>query len=169
MKKIPLTKGQFAIVDDEDFEFLMQWKWQSRHQRNKVYAGRTKHTGQKNGAKWVRDSIIMHRLIIRAPEGMEVDHIDGNGLNNQKSNLRLATRSENSRNTASHKDAASKYKGVSLFGRDQIWVANIYANGKQNYLGRFKTEEEAAEIYNREAVKYFGRFAKLNEVADGAL
>lgn len=156
MKKIPLTQGKVALVDDEDYEFLMQWKWRYDP---RGYAVRTQYI---SGG---RKTILMHRLILNAFHGIEIDHIDRNGLNNQSQNMRFATRAENCRNVGAHKDSASKYKGVSWYARDKIWTANIMIENKQTYLGRFQSEIEAAKAYNLEALIHHGKFAVLNKVA----
>lgn len=92
----------------------------------------------------------------------EIDHINHVRTDNRIVNLREATRSENAQNNRSHKDSASKYLGVSLYGRDQVWIAQIYVDGEQKYLGRYHNEIDAARRYDRAAVKYFGEFANLN-------
>jgi len=107
----------------------------------------------------------MHREIMDAPAGMEVDHINGNGLDNRKCNLRLATSSQNKRNQRKQRrKTSSKYKGVYWHKRDKVWVVRIQAEGKEKYIGSYKTEQEAALAYNEAALKYHGEYAKLNEV-----
>ena len=162
MKEILLSRGKVALVDDEDFEWLNQWKWSlsqlgtNRKYRSIYYAHRTQW--YKNG---VQRDISMHRLILDAPKGLEVDHIDGNGLNNQRSNLRLCTRTQNARNARRRKNGSSRFKGVCKT-REGRWNARIYANGKRANLGVFKNEADAARAYDAAAAEAFGEFARLN-------
>lgn len=156
MKTIGLNNGKFAMVDDEDYIFLSQWKWQAKKHRNTYYAVRTIHVKRKSvGVIW------MHRVINKTPTGLVTDHIDRNGLNNQKSNLRTSSISENNRNSM-YKNGTSKYKGVGFKGNK--WRARISVNKKQIHLGVFKSQEDAAIAYNNAAIKYHGEFAYLNEI-----
>lgn len=151
MKKILLSNGGFAIVDKEDFEYLNQWKW-TRH--NAGYAIRSIY---KNGTRF------MHRQILNTPKGMETDHINGDRLDNRRENLRMATHQENCRNMRPLKNK-SGYKGVQWYKRDQRWVAFLTVNDKHIYLGYFDDPKDAAEAYNKGAKKYFGEFARLNQL-----
>lgn len=146
--KIPLTQGKFAIIDEEDFEAIGMHKWYY----GAGYALR----------KLKRKTIRMHSVINKTPDGYETDHIDGNGLNNQKLNLRNATRHNNVMNTNSRRNSSSKYKGVSWKLDRKKWLATICFNKKDIHLGYFISEIEAALAYNKAALKYFGEFAKLN-------
>jgi hypothetical protein len=158
MKKLKLSQGKVALVDDEDYEWLNQWKWFAHKDCNTYYAGRSEKI---NGS---RKQIWMHRAIMNTPVGLEVDHIDHNGLNNQRSNLRNCTQSQNHMNQSNM--GKSKYKGVSFFTKKKYKQvrANICVCGSPIYLGSFLTEEEAALAYNEAAKKYFGEFALLNNV-----
>jgi hypothetical protein len=159
MKEIKLTRDQFALVDDEDYDFLMQWKWHADFKGKTCYARRTIRVG---GGKVKR--IYMHRSIINPPDNMEIDHIDNNGLNNQKNNLRICTHQENTFNTSGFK-RKSKYKGVSRkidHNRNKPWRACLKINGKQVQIGTFKEEKQAAIAYNEAVLKYRGRFGVLN-------
>lgn len=162
MKTIPLTRGQVALVDDADFEWLSQWKWCAypRKQRETKY-----DAVRKIRANDKPKAILMHRLILNAPEGMEVDHIDGNPLDNQRHNLRLATDAQNSRNAGKRKRggiSSSEYKGVYWEQQRGKWKAQIRVNNKQVYLGYFTDELEAAYAYDDAACELHGTFAWLN-------
>jgi len=151
-KLIPLTQRKFAIADADDYQRLAKHKWHCRKAKNNFYAFRRKD----------RNKVAMHREILKAPKGMVVDHIDGNGLNNRKSNLRLCTASQNARNRRPNRVSSSKYKGVSLHKRDKKWDVQIICNGKRTRIGRFDNEIEAALAYDRKAEELFGEFAYLN-------
>jgi len=149
---IPLTQGKFAIVDADDYDRLATHKWYAYKSGFTYYAGR-------------RDAhrpIIMHRQIMNAPKGLLVDHINNNGLNNRKNNLRLCTKAQNTLNRRPVCNSASKYKGVCRYRRLNKWQAQIMYHGKRTYLGRFVDEETAAIAYDRMAEKLFGEFAYLN-------
>lgn len=156
MRQIPLTRGKFALVDDDMFDFLSQFKWLAIGGRPTWYAGR----GISTGIAYKGRTIYMHRLIIDAPEDMQVDHIDGNGLNNTRSNLRLATPAENRRNLTREPISASGYKGVYRVYRK--WRAMIQVNRKSWHLGYFDSAEEAARAYDAAAIIHHGEFASLN-------
>jgi hypothetical protein len=158
MKKIKLTQGKFALVDDEDFEYLNQFKWSVYKDYNTFYV--TRQIKLPNGK---HRSIKMHREIMKTPKGKLTDHADGNGLNNQKYNLRICTAQENNRNLRHRKIKSSKYKGVYL-GNKKYWRAHIGVNSKQVYLGCFSSENEAALAYNEKAKELFGEFAYLNKI-----
>jgi hypothetical protein len=138
MKTIRLTKGKCACVDDEDYESLSQYKWHTKKDDCRFYAAR--HPTRKITER-------MHRTILNAQYGEEVDHIDGDGLNNQKSNLRIVTHRQNMQNQ--HIKKTSKYPGVSKWSsvREKPWRANVLLGKKLIYLGSFKTEEEAHMKY----------------------
>lgn len=168
MKTIQLTQGKVTMVDDEDYDYLMQWKWHAANARGVThYAARTINKSKSNTGKHVY--IPMHRQIMNAPKNIIIDHIDHNGLNNQKSNLRECTCSQNSRYKIKAKNKRSEYKGVS-FNRFikgnkeyQYICAHIRIdNRKLKFLGSFKTEEAAARAYDEAAKLYFGEFAYLN-------
>lgn len=160
MKLIPLTQGKFAQVDDADFDYLNQWKWQYH---SSAHAQRTRHIpNSKENGKWKRETIHMHRLLLDAKE---VDHRDRDGLNNQRHNLRECKHSQNTHNVAAHRDSTSKFKGVCWYEKGSKWQAQIYINKRQTYLGRYNSEIEAAKAYNVMAQHYHGEFAVLNKVA----
>jgi hypothetical protein len=154
-KIIVLTMGLSAIVDDEDYECLTQHKWSVCGGKGKFYARRHSHF---EGKKSIH--IAMHTQLMKTPKGMEVDHINGNSLDNRKDNLRVCTRAENIRNSRKkRKKASSIYRGVSWRKVNKKWVARIQYNKKYIHLGYFDTEEDAANCYNEAARKYFGEFA----------
>jgi hypothetical protein len=152
-KSIPLTQGQNAIVDDKDFEYLNQWKWQY----SDGYASRSE-TRFGMGKK----TIYMHRVILDTPPGMQTDHIDGNKLNNQRVNLRVCSIAENGRNRKLQKNNTSGFSGVHYAKKAEKWQATIRVNGKVVYLKTYNTAKEAALAYDEAAKKYFGEFARLN-------
>ena len=156
MRFIPLTRGLWATVDDEDYEGLNQWKWCASPGTNTFYAARS-------SPKPDRCTILMHREIMdRKPgDGSQIDHIDGYGLNNQKSNLRGATHSQNLMNQRPTL-GSSRFKGVSWKSAATKWQVHICFNGKQKSLGYFDSEEDAARTYDAAALKHFGEFARLN-------
>ena len=166
MKKIKLTQGKEAIVDDEDYERLMEHRWHAAKAGNKYYAVRSLPT-QSNGT---RKRLKMHRAIINPSKGMEVDHKNGNTLDNRKENLRECTRQQNQANRMLGKDNTSGYKGVCYMKKKKSminehskpWVAQIKHNQKKIYLGIYKTKEEAARAYDKKAIELHGEFAQLN-------
>lgn len=150
MKLIKLTQGKFAMVDDLDYIWLKKIKWHAKKNKNRFYA--------VNGYP----RIYMHRLILGLSSDDErmPDHKDRNGLNNQRSNLRIATRTQNLQNSGAR--GASKYKGVSWDGTKKWHKARICVNGKIMNLGNFKNEADAAMAYNKAAKEHHGEFAYLN-------
>lgn len=152
MKKIKLTQGKYALVDDEDYEILNKYKWHLERD----YAVRSTYNK-------VRGRIRMHRQILNINKNLEVDHINRNGLDNRRINLRACTRSQNNRNVGKHKDN-KYYKGI-YKRKDRItnvWRAHITYNYKQVNLGCFSSKINAARAYDCAAIKLFGKFANLN-------
>ena len=156
-RRIPLTQGKYAIVDQHDFERLNKHKWHVCKSANTFYARRTIYTDKK------RISIMMHREVIHPPENLLVDHINHNGLDNRKANLRLATCEQNSYNRIRfRKSKSSKYKGVRWNKQIKKWAVIICFNKKSKFIGYFKDEKQAAKEYDKAALKYHGEFASLN-------
>ena len=155
MKEIELTQGKFAQIDDSDFKYLNQFKWYALKNRNTYYAQRTQTINGKECA------IKMHRIIMKTPSKLEVDHKDHNGLNCQRHNMRNCTFTQNRKNRKSW--GKSKYLGVS-FDSNHIPFARIRINGKLIRLGSFLLEQDAAIAYNKAALNYHGEYANLNIV-----
>lgn len=154
MKEIQLTQGKVALVDDADFDWLNQWKWYAMKSKNTFYAVRANKERQK---------VLMHRVILGLTDfSLLPDHIDNDGLNNQRSNLRIATQSQNRFNTANKIKGSSKFKGVCITKDRKKWQAHIQKEKQQIYLGCFETEEQAAFAYDQAAIIYHGEFATLN-------
>lgn len=155
MKRIALTKGYFAIVDEADFHSLSKFKWCSYCQGR--YAGR--NSKRVNGRQV---TVLMHRFLMNPQQSFEVDHINGNGLDNRRENLRLCSRSENAQNMKCHADCSSGVKGVYRAGKK--WMAVITANGKRFYLGSYPEKLEAAKAYNAASEQLHGKFGKQNTI-----
>lgn len=161
MKKIKLTQGQFAIVDNEDFERVNQFKWCASWSKTTLsfYAMRT--ILKSDGKRITR---LMHRYIMNVHQGMETDHKNHNTLDNRKSNLRICTKQQNRANRKNHQKTSSKYKGVYWCKDRKKWGAQIKLNKKEINLGRFKFEIDAVKAYNEKAKELFGEFAYLNKI-----
>lgn len=158
IKRIKLTRGQFALVDDADYDWLNQWKWYAHKSRGVFYAVRM--LSQKCGK---HIEIRMHRLILGLEHGdkREGDHRNHNTLDNQQVNLRICTHQQNTFNQKSP-SSSSQFKGVSWHKAHKKWQAYIKTNGKIKYLGIFKAERDAALVYDTAAIREFGEFAYLN-------
>jgi hypothetical protein len=152
---VPLTQGYEAVIDAEDAPLVSGWNWYARVQPGGNYAIRT------DGSSGKRICVHLHRFIMDAPDGLEVDHIDGDGLNNRRCNLRLATRSQNMRNQRLNSRNTSGFKGVSWDKRDKKWLAYIKVYRKKIHLGSFDTPEDAHAAYCDAAARLHGEFAKL--------
>lgn len=162
---LPLTQGQCAIIDEEDLDRLSPFCWRAK--RHIFYAN---HEGREPrfyaAAHMYKDNrrttVNMHRFIMKTPEGLVTDHINGNTLDNRKANLRIATKSQNAANMVSR--SLTGYKGVVRVS-DISFTASIKVNGTRIALGTFYDVGEAAQAYNEAARSHFGEFAKLNKIA----
>jgi len=156
MREIVLTKGQIAIVDDDAFDRLNAYKWYAQSRGDgKFYAARRNGRGG--------ELLYMHREINSTPDGLHTDHIDGNTLNNSRSNLRTATPKQNSQNRPRQKRQALKGAWFDASGKtSNRWRAAIRLDGKLKYLGRFATQEDAASAYAKASAFYFGEYNRSN-------
>ena len=154
MKKIPLTQGKFALVDDDNYEDISKYKW---HVNKLGYAVRKPYSG---GGK----SFYMHREIMKTPDGFCTDHINQDKLDNRKSNLRICLTSENMANRGKQKNNTSGFKGVFWSINADRWRAQITHKRKAIHLGLFDTPEDAAKAYNKAAMEIYGEYAELNKV-----
>jgi len=154
VREIALTQGLVALVDDDVFDELSQFKWFAHRLPRTFYAERQIPTPEG------QVTLGMHRAIMDAPKGVDVDHIDHDGLNNLRANLRVCSRQQNRFNSRGRHTSA--FKGVN-FQRDcGRWQSRIQVGGRQLYLGLFSTPEEAARAYDAAALAHFGEFAYLN-------
>lgn len=168
--KLTTSCGSEILIDDEDYEIVSKYTWHIRKAKNTNYA-RTNiriSVGKQRG-------IHLHRLITNCPRNMMIDHINGNGLDNRRCNLRIVTRSQNLMNSKKPEgEHTSQYKGVCLTKWGKVskktgiqkykWRTEIRKDTKGILIGYFETEIEAALAYNQKAIELFGEFAKLNEV-----
>lgn len=156
MKAIPLSQGKSAMVDDADFDRVNAFTWYAQRSHRTWYAVHATPT-DANGKQ---SKILMHRFILDAPSGIQIDHRDHNGLNNIRDNMRFATHSENARNC--RPCGKSKYLGVSWDKNACKWRAAINANDFRKHLGSFTNESDAGHAYDIAAIELFGEFANLN-------
>lgn len=148
--RIPLTRGRFALISWRDLEIVIKYKW--------CYSG--PGYAQANLGNYRRD--YMHRVILNLPKGVFVDHVNGDKLDNRRSNLRTASRSENARNRRSNRTSTSRFLGVSWCAPRRKWKAQIAVKSKNTFIGRYDLEEDAAKAYDSRASELFGEFANLN-------
>lgn len=154
MKKLKLSNGMYSLLDDQDYLWASEYRWM----------GRPYHSGWRVCREESRTgkTIYLHREITKAPTGLEVDHVDGNGLNNTRTNLRVCTHSENGKNRRVNQNSKSGYKGVVWREHAGKWQANITVDKKRIYLGYHDTPEQAAQAYDLASKQYHGDFAHLN-------
>ncbi len=160
MKQIDISTTKypntFTLIDDADYDWLSGYDWHvTNHKKNWYVQTNIKANGKKT-------ILRMHRLIMNAQEGEEVDHRNGNGLHNYRSNLRMCNHSQNAQNKKPLKGYTSRYKGVFLPKKSKRWVAQIMKDYKNIHIGTFQSEIEAAKTYDRAAIKLFGEFARPN-------
>jgi len=166
-RSIPLTQGKVAWVDQADYADIVQFKWHAEKpgRRDVFYASRGVGHGRGN-----RRIEKMHRRILGLSpgDGLQVDHINGDGIDNRRRNLRVCTHAENHANLPPY-GGVSRFKGVSWYARHERWVASIHPRGDCIHLGYFDNEESAAHAYDRAAAIHFGGFARLNFPKEAAL
>jgi hypothetical protein len=156
MKTIPLTQGKVAIVDDEDYEELNKYKWHADDSTGLWYAKRNV------GIEGKRTTIKMHRQLMGFPEGKEIDHINHDGLDNRRENLRVCTHGQNQRNHLRRKDNTSGLIGVSWHTIAKKWRAYIQKDKTLIHIGYFNDKTEAGHAFDNKAIELFGEFAALN-------
>jgi hypothetical protein len=165
-RRIKLTQGKFAIVDPEDYAWLSQYKWYARKSGQVYYAGRSFNiNGRKFNPQMHREIILRHCPNARSLRQYDlvIDHINNNGLDNRKVNLRIVTQKQNCWNSrAKFASRSSCYKGVSWCSRTRKWVSKISVAGKSVHLGYFDNEIDAARAYDTAAKKHRGQYAYLN-------
>ena len=152
---IPLTQGKVALIDAADLTLVSKFKWCAMRNRKTFYA--MTNIRRPDGTRML---LPMHRILLNAPPDIECDHIDGDGLNNIRSNLRLATRAENQRNRGKNRNNTTGFKGVSFRKETRKFQAHIRLNGRRVYLGLFPTPEAAHAAYCAAAMKLHGAFAR---------
>ena len=161
MKEIPLTRSMVALVDDEDFEWLSQWKWCVSPSGSGIpYAVRGPTVSEKKDGR--KSLISMHRVIMQTPNGLQTDHINHNTLDNRRSNLRIVNSSQNHHNMRCGCRGNSRFKGVYWYSDKRKWVAGIRVDKKQIHISCFDDEVEAAKAYDEKAREFFGEFACTN-------
>jgi AP2 domain/HNH endonuclease len=151
---VPLSRGYEAVIDAVDVPLIEALRW-------RVHVGKRTAYALHSGPRPARCNIFMHRLLMREPDGLRVDHKDGNGLNNRKDNLRPATDQQNSFNSRIPSNNTSGFKGVSWHKRDHKWRARITFGGKRRHLGDFNTPEDAHKAYAKASAELHGEFGRV--------
>lgn len=158
MKEIILSSRGFTMVDDDDFERFGHLSWNPSPRLYTTYVMKSAWDRITSRAY----TLLLHREIMEAPDDVLVDHIDGNGLNNQRSNLRLCDKTLNCANSRFRRDGRSQFKGVSWCHTTARWRATIRVRNCQIHIGRYDDDRVAAKAYDKAASSYFGEFARLN-------
>ena len=140
MRRIPLTQDLSALVDDEDFEFLNQWTWHAHRQHRSIYAIRNRRTSDGLGPQKIR----MHRVLLQPPDGLQPDHVNGDGLDNRRANLRAVTRGINQANRNRPNRGRTHDLPIGVYRSRRRFQAQIKIDGHPQYLGSFDTPEQAA-------------------------
>jgi len=153
MKTIELTRDKVALVDDEDYDDLIRYKWSTLSSGNNRY-----YYAVRWGRPGERDVVLMHNHLLGS---LGVDHINGDGLDNQRSNLRSATKTQNGQNRKPNKNCVSEFKGINQRPNGK-WYVRIQVDGKRISLGYFNDEIDAAKAYDEAARRYFGEYARTN-------
>lgn len=153
------SKNEEIIVDPEDYDRLVKLNWNCYTGYARTFRRRKEEGGKFRGT-------LMHKMILKAEKGLVTDHINGNKLDNRKSNLRICTPRQNSCNRKIGCQSKSRFLGVTYHKRDNRFQASIRTGKERLYLGYFKTDIEAAMAYNEAAQKYHGEFARLNKIYD---
>jgi hypothetical protein len=161
-----LTQGKFALVDESRFEELSRYNWCAVNIKGKTNRSDRWYAKRVAYGKGKAKSLPMHRVILNAPEGFLIDHENGDSLDNRAENLRIATMAQNAMNSSNI--GKSGFKGVSRVASGKF-IAKVTGNGRYEYLGRFKTAEEAARAYDGAARRLHGSFARLNFPESGEL
>jgi hypothetical protein len=160
MKKVPLTQGKVALVDDEFYDVVMEYKWCARRSKHLWYALRGKRRGDS------RKPLMMHRFIAELAgwkiKDKLLDHVSGDGLDNRLKNLRVASRGQNAANSGARRNNQSGYKGVFWSKRLKMWRASIKKDRVRYHLGCYKNKEDAARAYDQASYELFGEFASFN-------
>lgn len=152
--------GGTVKIDKSDLLLVSPYKW---HVNSTGYAVCNIYTGMKEG-KQTSKTLLMHRVLLAAPKGMEVDHINENKLDNRRKNIRICTKSQNSLNKGLSQRNTSGFIGVSLFRQTNRYSSSVTVSGRKKHLGYYKTAVEAARIYDKAAKQFYGEFARLNNV-----
>lgn len=157
---IPLTQGQAAVIDDADAALIARYHWWAAKRPHTYYAvTKIKVTPGRRGRRRI---LHMHQLIMGDPPGMQVDHVNRDGLDNRRANLRVATQSQNKANSGRYRNNASGFKGVYWRRSHQQWEAQITHQGRRYHLGYFRSPEDAARAYDAKARQLHGAFASCN-------
>jgi hypothetical protein len=152
---LPLTRGYQAIVDVDDLPLVEGFNWYAKVHANHVYAARYDYSNRD------KRHIMLHRFIMVCPQGLHVDHIDGDGLNNRRSNLRIVTNAQNSCNQKINKNNQSGFKGVHWAGDRKKWRACIRVNGRLNNIGCYSTPEDAYAAYCKASAELHGEYGRI--------